>query len=203
MLGIGGASSFSLDMGPMVTLFVLRWLSNHFNEIVGSQLIDIVDKKNEKRYNRMNRNAERDGDSYSSTQTFFKSDSLFLNRRNESGSDENSWKQKFFGRNRSVSSKSPANESSDFVEYDDEADTLKPIDFRNEDSILQERGDGSEDILLDAFQDGSSIVCKLCNALINKDRWDVHQTVWCPAIQSHDDEDDEDDEDSSFCVDDS
>ena len=167
----------------MITLFVLRWLSNHFNEIVGSQLIDIVDKKNVKKYNRMSRNSESESDSYSTTQTFFKYNSLFLERNNNSGSDENSWKERFYGRSKSASSKSSKTENSASVE-DDELDILEI-----ENSILQEREDGSEEVLLDAFQDGSSVICKLCKSLVKKDRWDVHQTIWCPAIQRDDGED--------------
>lgn len=180
----------------MITLFVLRWLSNHFNDIVGSQLIDIVDKKNAKRYNRRCRNSEGDSDSYSTTQTFFKHDSLFLARDNSSGSDENSWKDRFYGRNKGVSSKLSTIENSDSIEYD-ELDTFKTVDIMNENSILQEREDGSEEILFDAFQDGSSVICKLCKSLVKKDRWDVHQTVWCPSIQR------DDERDSSFCADES
>ena len=49
ILGYGN-SSFSIDMGPMITIWVLKWLSKKFEEIVGQQLIDIAESKNSKRY---------------------------------------------------------------------------------------------------------------------------------------------------------
>jgi hypothetical protein len=46
----------------------------------------------------------------------------------------------------------------------------------NSDCILTERDDGSEEILRDAFQDGSSVVCKMCGGLVKRERWDQHRT---------------------------
>lgn len=44
-------------------------------------------------------------------------------------------------------------------------------------TILAERGD--EDILVDAFKDGSSVVCQRCNSLIPKARTEQHRLYWC------------------------
>lgn len=49
----------------------------------------------------------------------------------------------------------------------------------NEATILQERGD--EDILRDAFEDGSSLICTNCGDLISRARWRQHSELWCPA----------------------
>lgn len=54
-------------------------------------------------------------------------------------------------------------------------------------SLLLDRGDGSEQILRDAFEDGSSVVCKNCGGLIKIERWDAHCATWCPALESADD----------------
>jgi predicted ArsR family transcriptional regulator len=50
----------------------------------------------------------------------------------------------------------------------------------NEDTLLSERGD--EEILKDAFEDGSSLVCRKCGGLVAKVRWDSHASTWCPAL---------------------
>ena len=44
-------------------------------------------------------------------------------------------------------------------------------------TLLYERGD--EHILRDAFQDGSSVVCKGCNSLVPRARFTQHQLYWC------------------------
>jgi hypothetical protein len=49
-------------------------------------------------------------------------------------------------------------------------------------SLLQERGDGSENILCDAFEDGSSVICKRCGGLVKSARWSDHCTLWCSEI---------------------
>ncbi len=49
-------------------------------------------------------------------------------------------------------------------------------------SMLAERGDGSENILVDAFEDGSSVICQLCGGLVKRVRWNEHHTKWCPNI---------------------
>ena len=56
------------------------------------------------------------------------------------------------------------------------------------DSILKERDDGSVAILRDAFQDGSSVICMKCNALVQRTRWDVHSTTWCSSLSLDSDE---------------
>ncbi len=57
----------------------------------------------------------------------------------------------------------------------------------NEDTILKEQG--MEDILSDAFEDGSSVVCKNCGGLIAKHRWSDHVMYWCSASGMDVDED--------------
>ena len=49
-----------------------------------------------------------------------------------------------------------------------------------QDSFLSERG--QEDILRDAFEDGSSIICQKCNGLVSQSRWKAHSLSWCPSI---------------------
>ena len=53
-----------------------------------------------------------------------------------------------------------------------------------QDSFLSERGE--EDILRDAFQDGSSIICQKCGGLVPQTRWEVHQNKWCPSLGTDD-----------------
>ena len=61
-------------------------------------------------------------------------------------------------------------------------------------SVIGEAGDGH--ILRDAFMDGSSIVCRRCQALVKRERWEPHRDRWCPALPQLDgDEDDDDDDD--------
>ena len=52
-------------------------------------------------------------------------------------------------------------------------------------SILKENG--IEEILRDAFEDGSSVVCTRCDALVKASRWEAHFNLWCPVL--NDDED--------------
>lgn len=61
------------------------------------------------------------------------------------------------------------------------------------DSLLCEMGD--EEILLDAFQDGSSVICQNCQGLISVDRAESHSKRWCPALTNSIEEDDDEDED--------
>jgi hypothetical protein len=61
--------------------------------------------------------------------------------------------------------------------------------------ILNERDDGSEFILRDAFQDGSSVVCKLCGGLVKRERWEQHQLRWCPVTATNNGDNDDDDDD--------
>ena len=57
-------------------------------------------------------------------------------------------------------------------------------------SILKESGD--EGLLLQAFSDQSSVICKHCKGLIKKERLDSHIKMWCPGIERNE-EDEEDD----------
>ena len=50
-------------------------------------------------------------------------------------------------------------------------------------SVLVDRCDGSEQILRDAFEDGSSVICTRCGGLVKSARWAAHSSTWCPAIQ--------------------
>jgi hypothetical protein len=50
------------------------------------------------------------------------------------------------------------------------------------DSILRARDDGSELILRDAFEDGSSVICTKCNSLVKVTRWEAHLNMWCPNL---------------------
>eukprot|EP01038_Epipyxis_sp_PR26KG_P012222 gene12222-16372_t len=58
--------------------------------------------------------------------------------------------------------------------------------LENEQNILSDRGES--DILVDAFRDGSSVVCSKCNALIPKDRAEAHSKFWCEYAIKNDDE---------------
>jgi hypothetical protein len=49
----------------------------------------------------------------------------------------------------------------------------------SEDNILAERGE--QDILHDAFQDGSSVICTNCGGLVQRSRWDNHRQYWCDS----------------------
>ena len=40
------------------------------------------------------------------------------------------------------------------------------------------------------MEDGSSVVCMKCGALVMRDRWEQHKTMWCPMLT--DDEKDSD-----------
>jgi hypothetical protein len=46
-----------------------------------------------------------------------------------------------------------------------------------QDTLLAEQG--MEDILVDAFQDGSSAICQRCGGLVPRDRMDAHSKYWC------------------------
>lgn len=58
-------------------------------------------------------------------------------------------------------------------------------DLVNQDTLLSEMGD--EDILIDAFQDGSSVICQRCNGLVALDRAEAHSMYWCDALEDPDD----------------
>ena len=65
-------------------------------------------------------------------------------------------------------------------------------DLVSSSSILKDMGDS--DILKDAFEDGSSVICVRCNSLVKRTRWEVHSTKWCPFIKSTSNDDDDDDD---------
>ena len=52
-----------------------------------------------------------------------------------------------------------------------------------QDSFLSERGE--EDILRDAFEDGSSIICQQCGGLVSQARWEAHRNSWCPSLEGN------------------
>lgn len=61
-----------------------------------------------------------------------------------------------------------------------------------EETILSERG--REDILVDAFKDGSSVVCPRCSSLIPRVRAEAHAKWWCSeAVGEIDSDEDNDD----------
>ncbi len=43
-------------------------------------------------------------------------------------------------------------------------------------------------IILDAAEDGSSVMCKACGALVRTDRKRAHDRMWCSAIPDEEDE---------------
>lgn len=57
-------------------------------------------------------------------------------------------------------------------------------ELMRQDTFLSERGE--EEILKDAFEDGSSLVCMKCGGLVAKARWESHSQFWCPSIESAD-----------------
>lgn len=59
--------------------------------------------------------------------------------------------------------------------------------LEQQDTLLLEKG--REDILRDAFQDGSSIVCVNCGDLIARNRWKQHKDMWCSALSLSEDMD--------------
>ena len=63
----------------------------------------------------------------------------------------------------------------------------------DESSLLYEVG--RTDILRDAFEDGSSVVCPDCNSLVPRARAEIHQQYWCSANENHDKMDEESDSD--------
>ena len=74
-------------------------------------------------------------------------------------------------------------------------DAMKACDeLVRADSLLSERCDGSENILRDAFEDGSSVVCRRCGGLVKRLRWDLHNTKWCPSLPQTAKDDEEDDD---------
>lgn len=54
-------------------------------------------------------------------------------------------------------------------------------------TLLYEQG--CEDILADAFKDGSSVVCTACDALVPRDRFEQHRVYWCEKADNAEVED--------------
>jgi len=50
----------------------------------------------------------------------------------------------------------------------------------DESTILFQRG--KQDLLRQAMQDGSSVVCSRCHDIISANRWQQHQQYWCSGI---------------------
>ena len=55
-----------------------------------------------------------------------------------------------------------------------------------QETILSEMGD--EDLLRQAFEDGSSVVCRKCQALVSTARWEAHRDFWCSSLSDQDSE---------------
>ena len=50
---------------------------------------------------------------------------------------------------------------------------------------------GQQDLLRQTMEDGSSVVCVKCNAVVGSTRWQQHQQFWCQAIQQDVESDEE------------
>ena len=62
----------------------------------------------------------------------------------------------------------------------------------DENTVLYQQG--NQHILQQAMEDGSSVVCSKCQAMIPAARWQPHRDFWCQAIVDDDDGDDNDDD---------
>lgn len=84
------------------------------------------------------------------------------------------------------------------AEVDKQTDVARRMvqDLLQQNTLLMETGD--EDILRQAFEDGSSVVCRRCQALVAASRWEQHRDMWCSAISDDDemDKQTEDDDES-------
>lgn len=58
----------------------------------------------------------------------------------------------------------------------------------NTSTLLYEQG--NETILKDAFEDGSSVVCSSCEALVPRSRFRQHQAFWCEVTAGKDSDED-------------
>ena len=58
------------------------------------------------------------------------------------------------------------------------------------DSILKDEGD--EQILKEAMENGSSVVCKQCGELIAFSRVEAHHDKWCPILPNVDSDEEKD-----------
>ena len=76
-----------------------------------------------------------------------------------------------------------AGEESDGALYDSQINAaMQMVNYllNDDSSLLFERGD--ETILKDAFEDGSSVVCPKCKALIPRSRTSQHERYWCSTL---------------------
>lgn len=62
--------------------------------------------------------------------------------------------------------------------------------LQDESTFLYKRG--KQDILRQAMEDGSSVVCTKCNDIVSSSRWQQHQNHWCQALEGEDNDDDND-----------
>lgn len=44
------------------------------------------------------------------------------------------------------------------------------------------RDHGKSNLLLEAFTNGSSVVCTRCEMLVKRERWEMHNTRWCSRL---------------------
>ena len=54
--------------------------------------------------------------------------------------------------------------------------------IQDETTILYQNG--QQDLLRQTMEDGSSVVCTRCSAVVASNRWQQHQNYWCDAIES-------------------
>lgn len=54
--------------------------------------------------------------------------------------------------------------------------------IHDENSILYQNG--QQDLLRQTMEDGSSVVCVKCGAVVASNRWQQHQSYWCDSIPS-------------------
>ncbi|CAB9500947.1 expressed unknown protein [Seminavis robusta] len=66
-----------------------------------------------------------------------------------------------------------------------------------EDSSTFLYGQGRQHILQQTMEDGSSVVCSKCHAVVASTRWRQHQQYWCETIQDDGDDDQEDQHETS------
>jgi formylmethanofuran dehydrogenase subunit E len=62
--------------------------------------------------------------------------------------------------------------------------------LQDESTFLYQRG--KQDILRQAMEDGSSVVCTKCNSMVSSARWQHHQTYWCQDLEEEDKDDNND-----------
>jgi hypothetical protein len=54
--------------------------------------------------------------------------------------------------------------------------------LQDESTLLYQQG--KQHILQQALEDGSSVVCSLCNGMVPVTRWQQHQEYWCEAVEN-------------------